>query len=103
MGSFDFSLKQSEIDLTTEFMMALSDDDKEFFSSDDLRFYGLADRFENPGKEIGTYFAKLKANEVVESVGEVPSEIESNNRRKVDLLRWNWGKWRTIIRSRLVM
>jgi hypothetical protein len=83
-------------------MMSLGEDSKEFFSSDDLRKYGLDSWFSRPEREIGTYFAKLKANGVVNAVGEVPSELPGNNRRKVDLLRWNWGRWRSIVRGRLV-
>ena len=103
MTAFDFTLNQREIDLTTEFMMLLAEDAKEYFCSDDLRRYGLADRFERPDKEIGTYFAKLKANEVAQTVGEVPSSIDSNNRRKVDLFRWNWKRWRGIVHGQLVV
>jgi hypothetical protein len=102
LASFDFTLTQGDIDLTTEFMMLLAEDAKEYFCSDDLRKYGLDSWFQHPEKEIGTYFAKLKVNEVASPVGEVPSEIESNNRRKVDLWRFNWPKWRSIVRSRLV-
>jgi hypothetical protein len=83
--------------------MLLADNAKEYFSSDDLRAFGLAERFDRPEKEIGTYFAKLKANEVAHPVGEIPSAIGSNNNRKVDLWRWNWSKWRAIIHSRLVV
>jgi hypothetical protein len=100
---FDFSLTQLDIELTTEFMMLLAEDCKEYFCSDDLRRYGLDSWFERPEREIGTYFSKLKANDVVQTVGEVPSAIGSNNRRKVDLLRWNWKRWNSIVHGRLVL
>lgn len=96
---FDFSLTQQDLELTTEFMMLLGD--KEFFCSDDLRGFGLDRYFTDPAHDIGTYFAKLKANGIVEPVGEVPSEIESNNFRKVDLWRWCWKRWRVIVNSQL--
>jgi hypothetical protein len=99
---FDFNLTQLDIDITTEFMMLLGESGKEYFCSDDLRKFGLDSYFERPEKEIGTYFAKLKVNDVAQVVGEVPSEIGSNNKRKVDLFRWNWSRWRAIVKGRLV-
>lgn len=98
---FDFNLTQADIDLTTEFMMFVAEEYKEYFTSDDFRRYGLDKRFTDPQHEIGSYFAKLKANGVVVPVGEEPSEIERNNKRKVDLYRFDYAKWRIILRSRL--
>lgn len=98
---FDFSLTQADIDLTTEFMIRLADDHHEYFSSDLFREYRLHERFNNPAKEIGAYFMRLKANGVTVPVGELPSEIPSNNKRKNDLFRWDWARWRSILKSRL--
>ena len=98
---FDFSLTDTDIERTTMFMMRLSEDHKEFWSSDDFRGYSLHEDMTAPDKEIGAYFAKLKANGVAVPVGEVPSEITSNNKRKVDLWRFDWERWRSIIHGRL--
>ncbi len=98
---FDFNLTQVDIDLTTEFMMCIADEGKEYFTSDDFRRYKLDKNFTDPQHEIGSYFAKLKANGVAVPVGEEPSEIERNNKRKVDLCRFDYAKWRAILRSRL--
>ena len=98
---FDFNLTQQDLELATEFMMELAADTKEYFNSDDFRGYRLDLHFEDPVHQIGTFFAKLVANGIAEPSGELPSEIESNHKRKVDLMRWNWVRWRTILRSRL--
>lgn len=74
---FDFTLTQQDIDLTTEFMMWLTDRGHEYFTSDLFREAGLHECFADPQHQIGTYFSKLKANGIVVSVGEEPSEIES--------------------------
>lgn len=66
----------------------MKEDNELHFSSDTFRLYNLHRFYENPDKEIGMYFAKLKVYGFVESVGEVPSEIGTNHKRKVDLLRW---------------
>jgi hypothetical protein len=127
-GKFDFTLTQQDINLTTDFMMLLGD--KEWFSSDDFRLHRLHLKcrlaecaypkhnpkhnrcklngelcrhvaMQDPAHEIGAYFARLKANGLVESPGDVASRVASNNRRKVDLLRWNWKRWRVIVKSQL--
>ena len=98
---FDFSLTDNDIDLTRLFMMAAADAQAEYVSSDRFREWGLADGFEHPETQIGGFFAKLKANGVLVAVGEEPSVIEGNNRRRVDLFRFDWARWRSIIRSRL--
>jgi len=97
----DFTLTREDLDLTTEFMMLLGSDGKEYFSSDDFRAYGLDRYFTDPAHQIGVYFSKLKANGVAESFGELPSEIESNNKRKNDVWRWNWVRWRWLVKTRL--
>lgn len=97
---FDFSLSQVDIELTTEFMILLGSE--KHFNSDNFRRFKLDERFSDPAHEIGGYFAKLVANGVAVPLGDVPSEIASNNRRKVDLMMWNWERWRSILRSRLV-
>lgn len=96
-----WDLTQADIDLTTEFMMHLADDHHEYFSSDLFREYRLHERFNNPATEIGAYFARLKANGVVVPVGELPSEIPSNNKRKNDLFKFDWQRWKSILKSRL--
>ena len=98
---FDFTLSKEDMDLTTEFMMVLGEDQKEYFNSDDFRAYGLHKQMNDPAHEIGTYFAKIKANGVAVPVGEIPSEIESNNKRKVDLYRWDWKVLSSLVRSNL--
>ncbi len=99
MQTFDFNLTSSDLDLTTEFMMLLGDE--KHFNSDNFRKLGLHERFSDPQHEIGMFFAKLVANGVAVPLGDVASEIPSNNKRKVDLFSWNWKRWRTILRSRL--
>ncbi len=99
--SFDFSLTDQDIELTTMFMIELAADNKEYFSSDNFREHRLDLHFEDPTHMIGTYVAKLKANGVVVPYGELPSEILSNNKRKVDLWKFDWVRWRSILRSRL--
>jgi len=101
MQRFDRTLTQQDIELTTEFMMHLGEDKKEYFCSDDFRAYGLDSAFTDPQHEVGAYFARLKVNGVIEAVGEIPSVIGSNNMRRVDLWRFNWMRWRVIVQSRL--
>jgi hypothetical protein len=98
---FDFTLTKEDMDLTTEFMMLLRADKKEYFNSDDFRGYNLDKQMSNPAHEIGTYFAKIKANGLAVPVGEIPSEIESNNKRKVDLYYWDWKVWKGLVHSTL--
>jgi hypothetical protein len=98
---FDFSLTDADIDLTREFMMCMTDDGKEYFTTDDLRRHGLDRNFSDPAHEVGAFWAKLVANGVIVAVGEEPSVIGSNNKRKVDLCRFDWHRWRMILRSRL--
>lgn len=102
MTQFDFSLTQADIELTTTFMIELAADNKEYWSSDDFREYQLDLHFTDPQHEIGAYFARLKANGVAVTYGEVPSVIESNNRRKNDLFKFDWVRWQCIIKSRLI-
>jgi len=86
--TFDFNWSMSDTARTLEFQCRLAIESEEHFSSDDFRRFKL-DRFmERPDKEIGTYFAKLKYYGYAEPVGEVPSAIESNHKRNVDLWRW---------------
>ena len=99
MSRVDFTFTANDIELTTEFMMLLGD--AEYFNSDDFRRLGLHKRFSDPAHMIGGYFARLKANGVADPVGEIPSEIDSNNKRRVDLFRWNWQRWRYLIKTRL--
>lgn len=102
MQRFDFSLTPEDIELTTRFMMLLADDHKEFWCSDDFRSYHLDDEIADKQHGIGCYFSKLKFNRVAVAVGELASEIDSNNRRKVDLFKFDWARWRSILRSRLI-
>lgn len=130
MQRFDFRLTQQDIDLTTEFMMYCNEHNLDDFTSDTFRlarlhvhcklaecvysmenpkrskcFYGkkrcIHLQMQDPQHEIGAYFARLKANGVASPVDEVASGIESNNRRRVDVWRWNWSRWREIVHSRL--
>ncbi len=98
---FDPTLTQDDINLTTLFMIELAADNKEYWCSDDFREYRLDLNFNDPQHQIGTFFAKLKANGVALAVGEEPSAIESNNKRKVDLFKFDWVRWRNILRNRL--
>jgi hypothetical protein len=70
-------------------MARLTADHKEYWTSDDFRGYGLDKLMDDPQHEIGAYFAKLKFHGFVVAAGEEASAIESNNRRKVDLMRWH--------------
>ena len=74
--------------LTKALMARLEADGKEYFGSENFREYKLDKLLGDPAHEIGAYFARLKWNGMIEAVGEIPSEIESNNRRRVDLFRW---------------
>jgi hypothetical protein len=71
------------------------------FTSDDFREAGLDADMADPAHDIGTFFAKLKWNQVAEPVSEVPSGIESNNARRIDVWRFNWYRWRQIVHSRI--
>lgn len=131
MAKFDWTLTDTDIEYTRRLMMYCMEHNIEYFSSDDFRDADLHNlckfpicyqpphsplhrrcfrnqkrcphlKMQDPQHEIGAHFAKLKANGVYENVGEIPSEIPSNNVRKVDLWRFNWGRWREIIQSRLV-
>ena len=98
---FNPSLTQLDKALTKAFMARLEADKKEYFGSEDFREYKLDKLLVDPAHEIGAYFARLKWNGMVEAVGEIPSEILSNNKRKVDLLKWHirvygWLKSRTL-------
>jgi hypothetical protein len=86
--SFDFTLTQAEIARILEFKSKLKDDKKEYFDSDDFRNYHLDKYMTDKIHEVGAIFAKLKYHAFACPVGETPSTIESNNRRKVDL--WCW-------------
>lgn len=97
--TFSPVLTNLEISLTRLFMMTLAEDKKEFFNSDDFREQKLDLEMSDPAHEIGTLFAKWRWNGISEQVGEVPSEIGSNNRRKVDLQRWNWVAWRNYLKE----
>lgn len=100
--SFDFSLTDEDIELTRRFMIELSMHAREYWSSDDFREFHLDVNFTDPQHMVGTYFAKLKVNGVAVPYGEVPSVIQSNNKRKVDLWKWDWVRWRNILKSRLL-
>jgi len=101
MSRFDFALSDSDIEATRKLMIHCADMGLEYFSSDDFREAGLDADMADPQHDIGSFFAKLKANGIAEPVGEIPSEIGSNNLRKVDLWRWCWERWRMIVHSRL--
>ena len=99
--TFDFTLSQSDIARTLEFKARLIEDHKEYFNSDDFRYYNLARFYDDPAHEIGGLFAKLKANGFIKTVGELPSEIASNNKRKIDLFCWNGNHFESWLSSRL--
>jgi hypothetical protein len=80
---------KADLARTLEFQARLQEDNERYFGSDLFRAYNLHKHFDRPDKEIGLYFAKLKINGFVVVVGEVPSEVESNHRRKNDLLMWS--------------
>ena len=101
MSKFDFCLTEQDVELIRRLMMHCDAHQLEDFTSDDFREAGLADDMEDPAHDIGTFFAKLKWNQIAESVSETPSTIESNNRRKNDVWRWNWHRWRVIVHSRM--
>lgn len=132
MSKFDFTLTEQDIEYITKLMMYCKEHGLEYFSSDTFRKakldmecqyatcrYPLYNpnnkrcvqkgkrcvflKMQDPQHEIGTLFAKMKANGVSEPVGEVPSDIPTNNFRKVDLCRFNWKRWRIIVHSRLEM
>ena len=84
-STFDFTWTLADTARLKELKSHLEGDCKDYFSSDLFRFYRL-DRFmEHPEHEIGCWFAKAKYWGYIEAVGEIPSVIESNHRRKNDL------------------
>ena len=127
MSKFDPSLTEQDIELIRKLMMHCDAHHLEDFSSDDFREAGLdnlcnlqeckhplwkncssanGERCEfavmqDPAHDIGTFFAKLKWNQIAEPVSEIPSGIESNNARRVDVWRWNWHRWRVIVHGRM--
>ena len=103
MSKFDFTLTEQDIELIRKLMMYCDAHQLEDFSSDTFRKAGLDAGMMDPAHEVGTFFAKLKWNQVAEPVAEVPSRIESNNQRKVDVWRFNWHRWRMIVHSRMEM
>jgi hypothetical protein len=104
--SLDFSLDQFEVARTREFFDRLDKDGVRFFSSDNFRAYGL-DRLWTDDEKlhmIGVLFAKLKANRFIVQRGEVPSDIETNHKRKNDLCErtGRFEKW-LVEQQRLVL
>ena len=102
MTSFDFTLTDSDIELTRQFMIYTEEHGIKYFTSDDFRKAGLDRAFAHPETQIGTYFSKLAYNRVAVFVGELPSKVPSNNRRRNDLRYWDYARWRVLIKSRLV-
>lgn len=82
MQTFDFSLSLCEVARTREFFDRLDAENRTYFNSDLFREWQLDKYFTDKQHEIGAFFAKLKANGFIVSVGEEPSVIPSNNRRK---------------------
>lgn len=99
--TFNPTLTLKDKALTKAFMARLNQDHKTYFTSDDFRHYNLHKLMNDPAHEIGALFAKWKFHGFVVAAGEEPSQIESNNRRKVDLMRWHhrvegWVRMRPI-------
>lgn len=86
--AFDFTLSQSDVARTLEFYERLRLAGIKFFSSDDFRDFGLDRCYVDKQHEIGTLFARLKANGYVVPRGERPSDRESNHKRRVDLFEF---------------
>ena len=78
-----FSFNRKEIDMIRTFHTLLKLDEKDTFTSDDFRMYGLDRYMKNPSKEIGMLFAKLKHNGYGETVGRTRSTKPSNNFREI--------------------
>lgn len=87
--TFNYTLTIKDKALTKAFRARLERDNKEYFTSDDFRKYGLDKLMSDPIHEVGSYFAKLKFHWIIRRVGEKPSGINSNHSRRVDL--WEWG------------
>lgn len=101
MQSFNPVLTEAEVMLTRCFMMMLRDDKKEYWCTDDFRGYGLDKELADPQHELGGLCAKWRWNGISRQAGEVPSEIASNNKRKVDLNFWDWSAWRRYLKEHL--
>jgi len=99
--TFSPVLSPWEISVTKTFMYMLRDDRKRYFNSDDFREYNLHSAMADPAHEIGGLFAKWKWNRICEAYGEKPSVIESNNKRKVDLMAWNVRGWERYLKEHL--
>jgi hypothetical protein len=88
LSKFDFRLTSLDEKNIKAFRTLLKMDNIEVFSSDDFRRYGL-DRFiRDPQHGIGTLFAKLKKNNIVEHIGYKNSEVVSNHGHTIKTYRW---------------
>ncbi len=110
----DIALTEEEIDLTREFMMLTCEDEKDTWTTDDLRtYYGLNSEgvcdsrvivnadwlLKDPAHAIGALAMKWRVHKIAVQVKEQPSEIESNNRRKIDVNMWGWSAWQKYLRE----
>ena len=101
MQSFSLALgalTTREVDLAKSFFALLDLDGVTYFSSDNFRRYKLDRYFRKPDKEIGLFFMKLKAQDFIQSFGELPSRIESNHFRKNDMF-FRTGKFERWLRE----
>ena len=103
ISQFTPALTPWEIDVTKTFMYLLALDRKRYFNSDDFRNYGLHEAMADPAHEIGGLFAKWKWNRISETYGEKPSSIDSNNRRRVDLMAFNMRRWQAYLKEHLIV
>jgi hypothetical protein len=88
LGAFDPSLTSKDEQNLKAFRTLLKMDNIEVFSSDDFRRYGL-DRFIRDTQHgIGTFFAKLSKNGLVEHVGYKASDLASNHGHTIKTYKW---------------
>jgi hypothetical protein len=88
LSQFDFRLTSKDEQTLKAFKTLLKLDNIEVFSSDDFRRYGL-DRFiKDTQHGIGTFFAKLVKNRLVEHIDYIHSDLASNHGHTIKTYSW---------------
>jgi len=83
MTTQQLDLTKKDQDLLRTFRTLLRMDNRQEFSSDNFRMYGL-DRFLRDKQHgIGGLFAKWKHNQLIQQTGWTRSQIEANHMRRI--------------------
>ncbi len=92
LSQFDFRLTSKDEQTLKAFKRLLELDNITEFSSDDFRRYQL-DRFiKDTQHGIGTFFAKLVKNRMVNHVGYKASDLASNHGHTIKTYTWRLNK-----------